>query len=315
MECTHSETKRFGRNRNGSQRLRCLSCGATFTDNTTRPIDRRKLSGDKAALALRMLLEGNSIRSVERLLGIPNKTIIRTMVLAGQAVGRFLPTAIKGVPVDDVEADEIWSFVGCKERWKKRMGYGEEMGDAWTYVAMERTTKLVLCHHVGKRDSDNTWQFAWMLDEATSGKFQLTTDGYRPYRSAMSDTFQGRASFAQLVKVYSTTPDGVGPESRYSPGQVVDTYKVVIIGRPNKKRVCTSHAERQNLTMRMTIRRLTRLTNAHSKKWLNHEAAVALYFGYYNFCRVHQTLKTTPAVASGLTDHVWSLEELLAKAA
>jgi len=131
----------------------------------------------------------------------------------------------------------------------------------------------------------------------------------------MSDTFQGRASFAQLVKVYSKTPDGEGPESRYSPGQMVDTYKVVIIGRPNRKRVCTSHAERQNLTMRMTIRRLTRLTNAHSKKWVNHEAAVALYFAYYNFCRVHQTLKTTPAVAAGLTDHVWSLAELLVNAA
>lgn len=314
MDCTtcQAECRKFGKNRNGSQRFRCDACSKTYTDETTRPADRRKLAMDKTILALRMLLEGNSVRSTERLLDIHRDTIIKTMVAVGRQCAEFLAKTVRGVPVDDVEADEIWGFVGCKQRTKERHKYSDECGDCWTYVAMERTTKLVLCHHVSKRTTDNTFEFAWKLEEATAGRFQLTTDGYRPYRAAITDTFGNRITFAQIVKVYANSQDG-GPQARYSPGDVIGTYRVILLGRPNKDRICTSYAERQNLSMRMTIRRLTRLTNAHSKKWVNHEAAIALYFAYYNFCRVHTTLKTTPAVAAGLTDHVWSVAELLKK--
>src|SRR5207253_473136 len=152
--------------------------------------------------------------------------------------------------------------------------------------------------------------FAEKLDRATSGKFQLSTDGFSPYRASMRETFRGKASYGQIVKVYAKTND-IGPGSRYSPGEVLNTYKVVLLGRPNEKRICTSHCERLNLQLRMSMRRFTRLTNGHSKKWENHEAAIALFFAYYNWCRVHQALKTTPAVANQITDHVWSVAELL----
>jgi hypothetical protein len=177
-----------------------------------------------------------------------------------------------------------------------------------------------LTWHVGKRTAYDAVLFTDKLRHATAGRFQLSTDGFKPYRTAVPDSFGDTVDFAQLVKVYSNPPE---EEGRHSPGQVVDTYSVVIAGNPNEDQICTSHSERANLSIRMAIRRMTRLTNAHSKKWANHEAAFALWFAYYNFCRVHTTLtdetrtddeprrKTTPAMAAGLTDHVWSVAELL----
>jgi transposase-like protein/IS1 family transposase len=320
-----SSCRRFGRNRNGSQRYRCDTCSRTFTDEGTRPRDRRQLSPAKAILALRHLLEGSSIRSTERLVEVHRDTIMHVMVRAGRACERFLERTMRRVDVADVQADEIWGFVGCKERTRERRGYGPEVGDAWCFVALERASKLVLTWHLGKRSPDDTLEFADKLRRATHGRFQLSTDGFRPYRTAIREAFGPTVDYAQLVKVYST-PREDGPQARYSPGEVVETYAVVIIGRPDQDRICTSHAERANLTIRMTIRRMTRLTNAHSKKWANHGAAFGLYFAFYNFCRPHQTLteatwtgdgppvKTTPAMAAGLTDHVWTVAELLQNA-
>jgi transposase-like protein/IS1 family transposase len=305
--------RRFGYNRNGSQRHRCGDCRHTFTDATTRPVDRRRLDPGKAVLALRHLLEGSSIRSTERLVEVHRDTIMHAMVEAGQNCERFLERTMRRVDVEDVQADEIWGFVGCKERTRERRGYGEEVGDAWCFVAIERTSKLVIAWHLGKRTPDDTLAFAEKLRDATRGRFQLSTDGYRPYRTAIPTAFGLTVDFAQLVKVYGTPPEG--PQTRYSPSEVVDTYTVVLLGRPAEERICTSHAERANLTIRMTLRRMTRLTNAHSKKWENHGAAFALYFGFYNFCRVHSTIKTTPAVAAGLADRPWTVAELLERAA
>lgn len=302
--------RRFGKNRNGSQRFRCNPCRKTFTDEATRPMDRRCLPMDKAVLCLRMLLEGNSIRSTERLTEVHRDTIIATMVETGNRCEEFLLRAVHGLKVNAVQADEIWGFVGCKERTKQERGYSEEVGDAWCFVALERDTKLILAWHLDKRTTAATAMFSARLRDATAGRFQLSTDGFRSYQNAVPAVFGHGIDFAQLVKTYGTTAD-VGPASRYSPGDVVSTHKVVIIGNPNDAEVCTSHAERSNLSIRMAVRRMTRLTNAHSKKWDNHRAALALYFAYYNFCRVHSTLKTTPAVASGLTDHTWSVAELL----
>jgi IS1 family transposase len=219
----------------------------------------------------------------------------------------------------------MWGFVSCKERTRERRGYGDEKGDAWCFVAIERQNKMVLAWHLGKRTPEDTLAFADKLRHATRGRFQLTTDGFRPYRTAIPEAFGRTVDFAQLIKVYHT-PQPEGGETRYSPGEVVDSYSVIAIGAPDEALICTSHAERQNLTMRMTIRRLTRLTNAHSKKWENHGAALALYFAYYNYCRPHTTLtemtweegrtmrKTTPAMAAGLADHVRSVTELLGRA-
>jgi IS1 family transposase len=213
------------------------------------------------------------------------------------------------VPVKVVQADEIWSFVGCKEK-ARTSEHDETFGDCYVFVAIERDTKLVLNVTVGKRDQVTTDVFVEGLRLATaSQRFQITTDGFAPYRSAISNTLDDRVDFAQLIKVYRATPEG---ERRYSPAEVISTQTVVGIGTQDPARVCTSHIERQNLSMRMAMRRFTRLTNGFSKKFQNHCAAIMLWFAFYNFCRVHQTLRVTPAMAAGIADHVWTLKEIIA---
>ena len=261
---------------------------------------------------LRLLLEGNSIRSLERVFGVHRDTIINNMIEAGEKCGAFLERTIRNVQVNDVQCDEIWGFVGMKEKTRQRLNREECFGDVWCFTAIERHTKLILTWHVGKRTPDDTATFADNLYHATRGRFQLTTDGYTPYRTAMPAIFNGRGvDYATLVKVYGEAEDG---SKRYSPSEIIGTIETPLMGEPDEDRVCTSHVERSNKTLRMQIRRLTRLTDAHSKKWENHEAAMALFFAYYNFCRVHGTLKATPAKASGLTTETWSLERLLAEA-
>jgi IS1 family transposase len=183
------------------------------------------------------------------------------------------------------------------------------MGDAYTFVATERDTKLVLSWHLGRRTYFDTFTFTEKLYRATAKGFQMTTDGFAAYRNAVVHSLGAHGvDFAQLVKVYAATQD----EHRYSPAQVISAEPVPVFGNPDPDRICTSHVERANLTMRMQIRRFTRLTNGFSKKWMNLKAALGLYFAWYNFCRVHSTIRVTPAMESGLTDHIWSLNELLA---
>jgi len=311
MRCPQcsGNARRNGQNRNGSQRYRCDACRLAFTDESTRPLDRRRLARDKAILALRMILEGNSVRSTERLTQIHRDTIINTMIEAGEACQRFLERTIRKVHVRDVQADEIWGFVWCKQKLTDHRGYGPETGDAYCFTAIERHTKLIVTWHLGKRCPEDTRQFAEKLWRATSGRFQLTTDGFKPYLTAIPAVFGQRIDYATLVKVYGSAD----PEEarRYSPPRVIDVIATPKIGDPDEDEICTSHVERSNLTIRMMIRRLTRLTNAHSKKWENHEAALGLFFGYYNFCRVHSTIRQTPANKAGLTVRPWSLQELL----
>lgn len=316
MECTTCQkpTRKNGKNRNGSQRYRCDDCRATFTDETTRPTDGRKLAADKAILALRMLLEGNSIRSTERLLEIHRDTIIKAMVRIGEQCAVFMHVTQRGIKCNDVEIDEIWGWVGMKERAKKlRKIVSENIGDAYCFTAMERTTKLMLTHYVGPRNQESTDWFMGNLSVAVDAdRCQYSTDGFPCYPSAFERfTDTHRADYAIIHKEYGKGAD----DHKYSPPRVVGVQRVRLIGMPNPDMICTSHVERSNLTLRMQIRRLTRLTNAFSKKLRNHKAALALFFAYYNYCRVHMTLKTTPAVAAGLTDHVWSVTELVATAA
>jgi transposase-like protein/IS1 family transposase len=313
MECPicQGQTRRFGKNRNGSQRYRCDACRHTFTDATTRPQDKRRIDPAQLVLCLRMLLEGNSIRSTERLTGVYRNTIIAAMVEAGQKCQAFMARTLANLPVNDIQADEIWGFIGCKEKTRQRNNYPEVMGDAYCFTAMERTTKLLVCWHLGKRSPEDTRAFAEKLWFATSGRFQLTTDGYTPYQTAIPEMFGRNVDYATLVKVYNESEDG---QRRYSPPIVTGIIETPRIGSPDPDRICTSHVERHNRTLRMCIRRLTRLTDAHSKKWENHEAMLALFIAYYNWCRVHSTIRTTPAVEAGLTDHVWSVQELLDKA-
>jgi len=315
MECPicHGQTRRFGRNRNGSQRYRCDACQRTFTPADPLIVDGRRVDTARMNLAIRMLLEGNSIRSVERITSIHRDTIILAVVSYGQACKAFMERTIFNTYVEDVQADEIWSYVGCKERTRERNDYPEVMGDCYTFTAIERTTKLLLAWHVGKRCPDDTRAFAEKLWHATNGRFQLTTDGFRPYLTAIPEIFGRQLDYATLVKVYGESDD-VEASRRYSPPRITEVVATPRIGNPEEDRICTSHVERHNLTIRMQVRRLTRLTNAFSKKWENHEAALALFFAYYNFCRVHMTLKTTPAVKAGLAERPWTVQELLLNA-
>lgn len=209
-----------------------------------------------------------------------------------------------------IQCDEIWSFVGCKQ---KNVETTEQMrkgwGDVWTWTALDAKTKLIPCWYVGTRDGGAAYHFIHDLAGRLSNRVQLTTDGHKAYLNAVEDAFGSEIDYAMLIKIYGNAPEG--PEVRYSPAQCMGTKVAVISGNPDYQHVSTSYTERQNLTMRMSMRRFTRLTNGFSKKVEQHENAIALYFMYYNFCRIHQTLRVTPAMEAGISDHVWSLEEIV----
>jgi IS1 family transposase len=219
---------------------------------------------------------------------------------------------VVNVKVEDVQCDEIWGFVQKKEAHKHPWeAHDSSIGDAYCFVAIERNSKLVLNFALGRRDQTTTDAFIEGLrDTITADRFQVTTDGFAPYVSAITTTFGNRCDFAQLVKVYAQAPEE--ERRRYSPPDVTSTEKVPIIGNPDTKKISTSHVERQNLSIRMGMRRMTRLTNAFSKKWENLWLAYCLWFAYYNFCRVHQTLRVTPAMAAGITSEVWDFDNLIA---
>lgn len=308
--CCGVPCQRFGKHRNGLRRYRCATCKRTHTEPHSRVLDSMYISEDRAVMALQLLLEGNSIRSTERITNLDRNTIMRLLVLAGNKCEHLMRVKIEHLRVDDVEADEIWGFVGKKEGHKQPGEESAQIGDAYCFVAMERSTKLVLAYHLGKRSRVSTDVFIEKLRYATSDhRFQLTTDGFPAYVPAVTIALQDRVDFAQLIKVYGAPRDG---EQRYSPAEVVDVEVVPVMGKPNPRRICTSYIERQNLSIRMGMRRMTRLTNAFSKKWENLEAAYALHFAYYNFCRIHKTLRVTPAMEQGITDHVWTIAELIA---
>lgn len=271
-----------------------------------------RVSLDKALLALQLLLEGCSVRSTERVTGLHRRTILNLLVLAGERCEKLLEERIKDVPAKDVQGDELWAYVGCHDKFKKRNNItDDELGSAWCFVALERNTKLVLAWHLGKRTTRDTVEFTEKLYRATSGRFQFTTDGFAGYPDAVAYSLGTRIDYAQLIKIFQHPRDEQG---RYSPPEVVEIISKPMWGNPDPDKICTSHIERLNLDLRMGMRRLTRLTNAYSKKWSNLKAAYALFFAFYNFVRVHGSIRCTPAMESGITNHVWSLKELLTAA-
>jgi transposase-like protein/IS1 family transposase len=304
------EARRFGKHRNGLQRFRCAQCGKTYTEAHKKPLEGMTTPQDKALLALRLLVEGNSIRSIERTTELHRDTILRLLVLVGEKCEKLMGRVIVNVPVTDVQCDEIWGYVYKKEGHKLPAEVNDEgIGDAYCFVAIERRTKLILNFALGRRSQSTTDAFIEGLRAATSPQqFQISTDGFQPYLSAITTTLSDRCDFAQVIKVYVNDPEG---QRRYSPPDVTHVEKVPVMGNPDPAKICTSHVERANLTIRMCMRRLTRLTNAFSKKWENLWAAYCLHFAYYNFCRVHQTLRVTPAMEAGITARVWNLCDLL----
>jgi IS1 family transposase len=261
---------------------------------------------EKIKTVITLLVEGCSIRAIQRITGIDQNTVMKIVVLAGEQCERLFESKVRNVKVNDVQCDEIWGFVGCKE--KRNFTGDPERGDAYCFVAIERHTKMVMAWHLGRRTAADTAHFVENLNGATAGTFQITTDGFPPYFDAIHTALGVRVQYAQLIKVYGASSED---EHRYSPAKVLEVIAKPAFGNPDPERICTSHVERQNLTMRMQIRRLTRLTNGFSKKRANLRAALALYFGWYNFCRTHRTIRVTPAMESGITHHIWSIGELL----
>jgi IS1 family transposase len=241
--------------------------------------------------------------------GVAKHTVLNLLRDLGMACADFHDVNVRNLRVRRLQCDEIWAFVGAKKKNATPKQKSEGWGDVWTWTALDADTKLMVSYMVGKRDLG--WARDFMTDcaERIVGHPQITTDAHKPYLKAVEEAFGGDCDYAQLHKIYGA-PDE--PETRYSPAVCIGAYMKVVSGMPDPKHVSTSYVERQNLTMRMSIRRFTRLTNGFSKKLENHGYAVALHFMHYNFCRIHKTLKVTPAMEAGLTDHVWSIEELCA---
>ena len=266
------------------------------------------LKQDKQEMVINMLIEGNSIRSTERMTGVHRDTIMRLGVSVGAACEVLHNDMMRNLPCKRLQLDEIWCFVGKKQRHVTKEDDSATVGDAWTFCAIDADTKLIPAFRVGKRTAEVTDAFVDDLRSRLTNRVQISTDGMSAYVDAIEDSFGAAVDFAQIIKVYEADALGAG---RYSPPKVVSTEVKVITGRPARGHISTSYVERQNLTMRMQMRRFTRLTNGFSKKWENLCAAVALHFAHYNLCRVHSTLRITPAMAAGVTDHVWSIGELL----
>ncbi len=310
MTC-NVDCQRFGKHRNGLCRFRCPKCKRTYTEPHKRVLDTMYIPEDRAVLALQLLLEGNSIRSTERITKLDRNTILSLLVLAGQRCQALMNSKMRGLSMKRIQIDEIWTYVQKKAR-HVRKGDSPEIGDQWVFVAIDADTKLIPSFHIGKRHLFDTRTFLWDLYNRIEGRTQITTDGLRHYTEGVPDAFGLNVDFAQLVKLFGDYGQH-DADARYSPSPIVEVISKVRTGNPDPKHISTSFVERQNLTMRMAIRRFTRLTNAFSKKLANLKAACALHFAYYNFCRVHQTLRVTPAMEAGLTDHVWTIAELLAQ--
>lgn len=252
------------------------------------------------------------MRATSRMTGISRKGVDRLLCDLGAACSEYQDKVFRNLTCKRLECDEIWSYVGCKEKNVPDDQKHQGRGDVWTWIAIDSETKLVPCWYVGNRDAAAAYHFIHDLAGRLANRVQLTTDGFRPYLYAVEDAFGTEIDYAQLVKIYGTPEKSqYNADVRYSPAVCMGARKAKIIGRPVYQHVSTSICERQNLTMRMSMRRFTRLTNAFSKKIENHEHSIAIHYMYYNFCRIHQSLRVTPAMEAGVADHVWSLEEVI----
>jgi len=268
-----------------------------------------RLTTEKRAAVVAALVEGNSIRATCRMTGVAKNTVTKLLTDLGTVCSIYQDEVMRDLPCQRVQADEIWSFCYAKAKnvpAEKRGEFG--YGDVWTWVAIDADTKLVPSYRIGTRGLGEAREFMADLAKRLASRVQLTTDQHTPYLVAVENAFEGEIDYAQLQKIYGPDPQ---PQRRYSPAICTGIDIREVSGSPDADHISTSYIERQNLTMRMSMRRFTRLTNAFSKKVENLAAAVSLHFMHYNFCRVHKTLGTTPAVAAGITDHVWKLDELI----
>ena len=306
-QCEHTNSKKDGKNRNGTQRYKCKDCGVRFSDE--KPLGAMRTSVDKAAMALSLMLEGMSVRATERLTGLCRQTICDLILVAGEKCQAFSDSMIVDVQAEDIQCDEIWSFCGMKQKQATARSLGPEVGDSWTYVAVERNTKLILATYVGQRDLCHTDRFLKKLERAvdTSNRIHVSTDGWHGYQYGVPFALGSNVDFGMLIKRYASQQS----ETRYSPATIISAEKVPMFGNPSEDRICTSHIESLNQKIRMHLRRFTRLTAAHSKSLDHHIAMQHIFFCWYNFCRKHSTIRKTPAMASGIVDRKLKLKSIL----
>lgn len=270
-----------------------------------------KLSAQDRAHILHLLCEGSSVRAVTRLTGASKNTVIKLMIDAGKACAAYHDEHVRNLKTRRVQVDEIWSFTYAKQKnvataKRQDMAYG----DTWTWTALDADSKLMISWLVGGRDGDFAMGLMDDLRSRLANRVQLTSDGHKAYLEAVEGAFGGDVDYAMLVKIYGAAPDSA--KGRYSPAECIGAEKTVIEGKPDPKHISTSFAERQNLNIRMHMRRFTRLTNAFSKKVENHAHSVALFATYYNFVRIHKTLRMTPAMHAGVTDRLWEIGDIVA---
>lgn len=267
-----------------------------------------RLDNKRRVQVIAALVEGCSINATVRMTGVAKNTILKLLVDVGEACANYMDEAMRNLPCKRIQVDEIWSFCHAKaknvpEEKRGILGYG----DLWTWVAIDADTKLVPCWHVGRRDGLSAYEFITDLASRLAHRVQLTSDGHRPYLEAVEAAFGCDVDYAMLVKIYGKPQE----EIRYSPAECLGTQVLTVEGNPDPKHISTSFVERQNLTMRMSMRRFTRLTNGFSKKLENHMHAIALHYMYYNFCRIHKTLRCTPAMEAGISKKVWEIEDIV----
>lgn len=270
---------------------------------------------EKQVLAVHALTEGSSIRSIERMTGMHRDTIMRLGVRVGNTCAKLMDESMRNLDCVQIQIDEVWGFIGKKQR---NTTAEEEtvlgLGDVWTYVALDPESKLVPTYVCGKRDYLHTQDFTNDLASRLKNRVQISTDGMNQYLATIEDAFGADVDHGQIIKVYGSEAEDVETYRRYSPPHVTAVRRKAITGDPDPTMICTSHVERHNLTTRMHVRRLTRLTNAFSKKFENFQAAMGLWFAYYNMVKIHKTLRCTPAMAAGVTNRIWKVDDLVARA-
>ena len=310
--CCGGESKYFAKFQNKNRivrRFRCQRCGKTFSE--PQPLDGLRIETGKVVEVVRLLCEGVGIRAASRLTGLHQETVLNILETVGEQCARFHDATVRNVKPANVETDELYSFVFCKQEHNKTKN--EERGEFYTFLSFGRDSKLIISFNTGKRNWENTHEHIGDLKSRLAARIQLSTDNYKGYRGrlgAVQQTFGvGGVDYGLLTKVYAPS---AFPERRYAPPVCILAKKTPALGQPVKELICTSHVERQNLNIRLFNRRFTRLTIGYSKKLANLRHSVALLACYWNFCWKHTTTKQTPAQASGLTDHAWTAQELIA---
>lgn len=308
--CEHKNRRTNGTTKSGAVRYRCKDCGKSWTESTD-TLGGLRIGLDRAAQVVELLCEGNSVRATSRITGVCKGTILELLVYVGQQCETYMQESIQGVYVDNVQVDEIWSYVFCKNATAKSKNYVGGCGDCYCYTAIERTTKLLICWHMGRRNEEHTDAFICKLERATFGHFHISSDAWKSYPSTIKRNLGHRVDHGVLQKIYGRSINY--PASAYSPARIIGAYRSPRHGDEfQQDKICTSHVERANGSIRLFVKRLNRLTYAFSKKWDNHRAALGVFFMHYNFCRQHSSLNGhTPAMAHGLVTEVWTVRKML----